>query len=343
MRLQSVGFLSDAMIRDGISLSRSVKLTARWDEILRVGPVNPVTKEDFQSAEISSKGSLCIGGTKLSEVGNFGCVRIPWFTPTSASGLTWFPPAPFLQCTPHLAPGGSGVLADPARIDEEFRKAWPPYFCCSGKKEASFEEFDAEVDGWLPLPLEVSLPQLSWEVLAEVVHPKSANAGSLDGLGWRELKVLPVFWFNGLARVLSQIEEDGVWPEGLLGAWIATIPNTDGVATPLGQRPFSVLPVVYRIWASVRMGQLEDWFRCWVPDSVFSGGGGRGSVEAWYAAALDFEEVLTRALDSDVHLFVADVIKSSDTVDGCILDRVLSSLGLPAWFRHAYFEYHSHV
>ena len=25
------------------------------------------------------------------------------------------------------------------------------------------------------------------------------------------------------------------------------------------------------------------------------------------------------------------------------MDRVLSSLGLPAWFRHAYFEYHSHV
>ena len=32
-----------------------------------------------------------------------------------------------------------------------------------------------------------------------------------------------------------------------------------------------------------------------------------------------------------------------DTVDRTILDRVLSSLGLPGWFRHAYFEYHAHV
>ena len=31
-------------------------------------------------------------------------------------------PAPFLQCEPHLTSGGSGVLSDPARIDEEFRK-----------------------------------------------------------------------------------------------------------------------------------------------------------------------------------------------------------------------------
>ena len=43
--------------------------------------------------------------------------------------------------------------------------------------------------------------------------------------------------------------------------------------------------------------------------------GGRGSVEALYASALDIEEVLTGAADSHVHLFVADVIKSFDTVD----------------------------
>ena len=102
----------------------------------------------------------------------------------------------------------------------------------------------------------------------------------------------------------------------------------------------SVLPIAYRIWASVRMLLLEDWFRSWVPDSVFSG---RCSVEAWYTTALDIEEVLSWVADSDVHLFVADVIKSFDTVDRGILDKVLSSLGLPAWFRHAYFDYHSHV
>ena len=63
------------------------------------------------------------------------------------------------------------------------------------------------------------------------------------------------------------------------------------------------------------MGQLEGWFRSWVPDSVFSAGGGRRSVEAWYTTALDIEEVLSGVVDSDVHLFVADVAKSFDTID----------------------------
>ena len=58
---------------------------------------------------------------------------------------------------------------------------------------------------------------------------------------------------------------------------------------------------MYRVWASARMVQLEDWFRSWVPGSVFSAGSGRGSVEAWNTAALDIEEVLSGATDSDVH------------------------------------------
>ena len=121
--------------------------------------------------------------------------------------------------------------------------------------------------------------------------------------------------------VHSKVEESGVWPDGLLDAYIAVIPKTDGDATPLGQHPVSVLPVVYYIWASARMVQLEDWFRSWVPDSVFSAWGGRGSVEAWYTTALDIEKVLCGPTDSNVHSFVADVINPFDTADDGVLDR----------------------
>ena len=42
-----------------------------------------------------------------------------------------------------------------------------------------------------------------------------------------------------------------------------------------------------------------------------------------YTSSLDIEEVLSGAADSHVHLLVADVVKSFDTVDRGILDRVL--------------------
>ena len=155
----------------------------------------------------------------------------------------------------------------------------------------------------------------------------------MDGWGWREFKALPDSWFDGLALIFSKVEDVGVWFEGQLDACIAMIPKTDdGDTIPLGQRPLCVLPNAYRIWASVRMLQLEDWLRSWAPDSVFSAGSGRSSVEAWYTTALDIEEVLSGVVDSDVHLFVADVIKSFDAVDRGILDKVLSSLGFLVGF-----------
>ena len=89
-------------------------------------------------------------------------------------------PVPFLQCQLHHTLGGSGVLADPAQIDEEFQKAWLPYFCRSGQRDTSLEEFDHEVEGWLPLLLEVRLLRLTGQMLADVVRRKRATVGSLD-------------------------------------------------------------------------------------------------------------------------------------------------------------------
>ena len=93
---------------------------------------------------------------------------------------------------------------------------------------------------------EVALPRLTGQMLADVVQREGCTAGSHDGWGWREFKVLPFLWYDELARILSKVEEVGVWPDGFLDAYIAMIPKTDGEATPLGQRPLSVLPIVYR-------------------------------------------------------------------------------------------------
>ena len=71
--------------------------------------------------------------------------------------------------------------------------------------------------------------------------------------------------------------------------------------------------------------------------------GGRSSVEAWYSTALEIEEALVSQGDFHVHLFVTDVAKSFDSVDCGIFDFVLGGLGLPGWFRRAYFSYHASV
>ena len=169
-RFNAVMDVLDAMIRYGISLARSVELTSQWDKILAIGPLYLVTLgdldvvrgvgvgefhrvvsdvhhrlSDFIHAVVVHRRDEAIRGWR-------NWIREdPLVHPHKWLRPDLVPPAPFLQCQPHLTPGGSGVLADPARIDEEFRKAWLPYFCRSGQRDTSLEEFDREVEGWLPL------------------------------------------------------------------------------------------------------------------------------------------------------------------------------------------------
>ena len=231
--------LLDAMTRHGLSLSRSVELTAQWGQILALGPMYPVTLDDlsvgrdlgigaFFDAAAGIHRRLCDFIHQVVVHRRDEAIRV-WRTWIREDPLVhpyrWrrpdlVPPAPFLQCEPHLTPDGSGILSDPNQIDEEFRKAWLPYFCRSGQRDTSHEEFDREVEGWLLLLPEVTLPCLTGQMLADVVQRKSATAGSLDGWGWRELKVLPVSWYGGLARILTKVEDTCVWPDGLLDACI---------------------------------------------------------------------------------------------------------------------------
>ena len=112
-----------------------------------------------------------------------------------------------------------GFLLIQPGLKKNSERLWLPYFCRSGQRDTSLEEFRFEVEGWLPLLAVFELPGLTGQVLFDVVRRKSANAGSLDGWGWRELKVLPVAWFDELARILTLVEETAVWPDGLLDAF----------------------------------------------------------------------------------------------------------------------------
>ena len=80
-----------------------------------------------------------------------------------------------------------------------------------------------------------------------------------------------------------------------------------------------------------------------MPKCVYSLGNGLSSVEAWFSTALDIEEVLSGTGNDQLHVMVAGVIKSFDTVDRSILDCALGRLGLPDWFRKVYFSFHSQV
>ena len=102
------------------------------------------------------------------------------------------------------------------------------------------------------------------------------------------------------------------------------IPKAEGDSTPLGQRPLCVLPVVYRLWASVRLAHLEEWFHSWVPVLV--------------EVFLRLMPGMPLPLTSKKFLATLVIL-----IDRDILDCALGRLGLPAWFRRVYFSFHRDV
>ena len=80
-RLKAVMELVDAIILYGVSLSRSIELSAQWDKILGIGPLFPILFILL----------LSIGGMRLLEVGGIGLERIPLFIRISGLGLISFP------------------------------------------------------------------------------------------------------------------------------------------------------------------------------------------------------------------------------------------------------------
>ena len=333
-----------------------------WDAVCRHGPCGPISslhpwdnwippdlhgfyKWVFDSLEVLN-GFLKQVVVSRRNVGVRKWTR--WLrVDVSSRPYVWLrpdfvPPPPFLVVKDPQTKS-SRILVEPHLVDAEFRKAWMPFFCRSGSPVVTPDQFLGFVGHFLPQEPQFDLPRITGRDLQEVARAKKSTAGGLDGWAWNEIKALPLPWFSGLAILLELVETTCVWPQGLLDAYIAMIPKADGDSTHLGSTTLSVLPVVYRLWASLRLGHLREWVEGWLLRSVFSLGNGLSSVEAWFSTALDIEDVLSGTGGDQLHVLVADVIKSFDTVDRSILDCVLGRLGLPDWFRKVYFSFHSQV
>ena len=277
-RLKSVADVLKGIQSKGFTQSRWDALVRYWGAVCRHGPCGPISslhpwddwlppdlhgfyKWVFDSHEVLNDFLRQVVVSRRDD----GIRRWSrWLREDlSSRPYAWLrpdfvPPSPFLVVKDPQTQF-SQVIVEPHLIDAEFRKAWMPYFCRSGHPEVSAEQFLGFIGHFLPQENFLDLPRITRRDLQEVVRAKKATGGGLDGWAWNEIEALPLPWFSGLAILLELVESTGTWPQGLLDAYIAMIPKADGDSTPLGQRPLSVLLVVYRLLASLRLGHLREW------------------------------------------------------------------------------------
>ena len=173
----------------------------------------------------------------------------------------------------------------------------------------------------------LEMPVLTGEELHDAGMAKKSTAGGKDGWAWSEVKALSLSWFVGLAQVLRQIESAGKWPQGTPRCLCCHDSSRQRVTVPrFEQRSLCV-----------RLAHIQEW--------LFRNGFTPGSPtqRSMFSAAKEFP-LLTRGIpplltlkrfsathhQGEFHIFVADVVKSFDTVDRDILDCALGRLRLPA-------------
>ena len=256
-----------------------------------------------------SSGPLWAG----AQNGNLGWLDSP--------GSSWLLQMGFRGTSPYLVlkdpvDQTSRILVEPHLTDAEFRNAWMPFSVGQVILSSQWISFSAFVDPFLHLEAVLDLPRITGQDLVDTAGAEKSTP-----------------WFSSLAILLNMVESTGVGHRACL--MLVFIPKADGDSTPLGQRPLSVLPEVYRLRASLMLGHLQEWVQGSESKSVCSLGNGVFSVEAWFSTALDIEEVLARIGSDQLHVMVADVIKSFDTVDMLRLRfKLASGLGGP-WCRMA--------
>ena len=168
------------------------------------------------------------------------------------------------------------LLVNPNGVAQEAARQWGSLWRPPLQQEPQAFPF-AELPGMPPLT-----GDLLWDV---VRHIPRAEAQGLDAWSPDDLKAMPKKAFDDLADVLAQLGAEGKWLEGLSEAIVALFPKKDDHG-PLAQRPISLLPMVYKLWAAACGAILKDWFAKEGHASAWGQGKGKGAdTAAWMAAA----------------------------------------------------------
>ena len=103
--------------------------------------------------------------------------------------------------------------------------------------------------------------------------------------GLRALRIDVAYgWLADFLNLIESLASRGekAWPDAVLRGLLPLIPKEEGATEPIEQRPLTLLAVVYRLWAVLRLRDIGDWRRAWLDPSAYGGAPGRGADDGWY-------------------------------------------------------------
>ena len=215
-----------------------------------------------------------------------------------------FGPHGIIRCTDHR-PGvltlpddqGLGVgdlLTQPklrgslSEVFGEFEKHWGTIWNKHTLTEADrWTSFVAKACEVLPKPTSPCpiQPISVEEWLQAVRHKKVHSATGPDGIARTDLLKMPYQCTAELVSLINDVEAGEAWPSQLQVGLVSALEKRESSQTVADYRPICVLSFVYRVWSSIRTGQLLKWLDCITPDSLIGSRPRKEAAHVWFQLA----------------------------------------------------------
>ena len=219
--------------------------------------------------------------------------------------------------------------SDPEEVDEIIRSAWEPIY--NGNvtdMQDLVHNFTRKYDKHIYKGDEQNIAPFCWQDLKRECTSQTDTAGGLDGWTKNDLYWTSDLGFRWLAQWYQALERTQAWPEAITKARAVFLSkDPDDLGNPMAYRILKITSMLYRIWASVRIQNLEQWVKSWADPAMFAGVPGAGAEEAWYLTQLDFE--IKRLTGSHITAGSIDVFKCFDQIVRPLVIYLARQAGMP--------------
>ncbi len=110
--------------------------------------------------------------------------------------------------------------------------------------------------------------------------------------GWRpaELALASYEISRWIAELFEPIEEGEEWPQAVTHAQIAYLEKEGSKpGEAMSYRPITISSPMYRVWAAMRLRDMEQWISTWALPEMYAGIPGQGAIDAWFSLLLELE------------------------------------------------------
>ena len=157
----------------------------------------------------------------------------------------------------------------------------------------------------------------------------------MDGFSPAEFRLLSDEAFRMLAMLMNLIEEGAPWPTDTNVGRLAFMSKDENkLDDVLAYRLLSILAVLYRRWATVRLRNLKEWIATCAEDGFFAGTDALGAEDAWWETAVVLEEMLLN--NTPFSAGTSDIFKCFDQIPREVIYMLALHFGIDPKVLFAY-------